>query len=50
MDFIVLLLEEGLYEINYTFLGYKTEKKQIKLNKNIDLNIDLVPSSYKLKK
>ena len=44
--FYSLTLEEGLYEINYTFLGYKTEKKQIQLNKNIDLNIGLVTSSY----
>ena len=46
--FYSLTLVEGLYEINYTFLGYKTEKKQIKLDKNIDLNIDLVTSSYSI--
>ena len=44
--FYSLTLVEGLYEINYTFLGYKIEKKQITLNKNIDLNVDLETSSY----
>ena len=43
--FYSLTLAEGTYEINYTFLGYKNEKKQIILNKNIDLNIYLESSS-----
>ena len=46
--FYSLTLTEGTYEINYTFLGYKNEKKQILLNKNIDLNIDLESSSVSI--
>jgi hypothetical protein len=40
--FYSLTLEEGSYEIIYSFIGYKSISKTLKLNKNIRLNISLI--------
>ena len=39
--FYSLTVEEGTYNISYSFLGLKTEQKVINLNKNTRLNISL---------
>lgn len=39
--FYSLRLPEGLVELNFSFLGYQTQEKQIKLSKNLRLNIAL---------
>ena len=39
--FYSLTLDEGMYEILYSFIGFKTISKNINLNKDIRLNISL---------
>lgn len=39
--FYSLTVEEGTYNISYSFLGLKTEQKVVNLNKNTRLNISL---------
>ncbi len=43
--FYSLTLEEGIYEISFTYIGFETFKKNINLDKNILLNTDLMKSS-----
>jgi len=40
--FYSLTLEKGNYNIQYSFIGYKTEAKKIELNQNIQLDIELM--------
>ena len=46
--FYALTLEEGDYEIVASFLGYQNFEQEIKLNKNITLNISLTPISQQI--
>ena len=46
--FYSLTLTEGNYTINYSYIGFKPEEKQVELNKNIMLNIELEESSVQL--
>ena len=39
--FYSLTLEEGIYEIIYSFIGMNTNTKKISLNKDIRLNVSL---------
>jgi hypothetical protein len=39
--FYSLTLAPGKYEIEYSFTGYTSEKRQIELNKDIRLNVDI---------
>ena len=39
--FYSITIPEGQYEFDYSYVGYKTEEKDINLNKNISLNITL---------
>ncbi len=43
--FYSLTLEEGVYDILYSFIGYKSIEKNINLNKDIRLNISLTNES-----
>ena len=43
--FYSITLEEGVYEIIYSFIGLNTNTKKINLNKNIRLNVSLSEKS-----
>ncbi len=42
--FFSLTIPKGSHEILISYIGYKTIKKEINLNSNIELNIDIEPS------
>lgn len=44
--FYSITIPKGKYQIEFSFISYKTELKSIDLNKNIQLNILLQPESY----
>ncbi len=43
--FYSLTLEKGTYQIQYSYIGYKTETKKIVLDKNVQLNVELSEDS-----
>ena len=46
--FYSLSLKDGIYEISYSFIGYKVITQEIDLNKNLSINIMLSPKSEML--
>src|SRR6056300_865353 len=46
--FYSLTLQEGSYEVSYTYLGFQEVKKTIELNQNIELNVELKESVKEL--
>ncbi|MEI7726013.1 MAG: TonB-dependent receptor, partial [Bacteroidota bacterium] len=44
-----LTLPEGIYTLQYSFIGYKTEKRQVDLTATITINIEMDPSAEDLK-
>lgn len=47
--FYTITLEKGMYVLNTSFLGYSSWSKEIQLDKNITLNIKLVPTAITAK-
>lgn len=46
--FYSLTLQEGSYEVSYTYIGFQEVKKTIELNQNIELNVELKESVNEL--
>ena len=42
--FYSITLDEGFYELNFSYLGYRSQSKRIALDGNRSMNIELVPS------
>ena len=47
--FYSLTLTPGQYTLEFSYLGYEPITKTIQLNKNLELNVELVPESAQLK-
>jgi len=46
--FYSVTLDPGTYAVSFSYVGYASLPKEIELNKNVELNIDLIPHSEQL--
>ena len=46
--FFSLTLPEGNYQADFGFIGYKTQKKDLQLNKDLKIDLELFPASIEI--
>ncbi|MGK7388927.1 MAG: TonB-dependent receptor [Candidatus Cyclobacteriaceae bacterium M2_1C_046] len=47
--FYSLTLPEGTYSVRYSFIGYETLVKEVELDEDLSLNVELIPEALQIK-